>query len=343
MTTTLPEPRSLTPAPGVDRLLPAPARGGLDLHARAHGTGAPRFDPRVLRSRWVQVEVGDPDATARAAEHGVDFAAAGGRVWETDAHVYLPVTATRRDGDRVVYERIVLALSPDVVVTAQPQRHYGVFDKAIARMRRTPWLIGSSYGVAYALLYALNEAADRVVSYASDLLEDMSDEIDEATRGVDARGREIGVSDMQDTITRMNRAEEIVSRAQESQLSLARAARHLRSEIADSDPVLAGLVETLVADVDGVKQHASFEHDKVRYLQQAIMTSLDVKQAQIVKVFTIITAVFLPPTLIASFYGMNFTHMPELDRPSGFTVTVLLTLVAAVIPLAYIKRRGWLR
>ena len=57
----------------------------------------------------------------------------------------------------------------------------------------------------------------------------------------------------------------------------------------------------------------------------------------------IITAVFLPPTLIASFYGMNFTHMPELDRPSGFTVTVLLTLVAAVIPLAYIKRRGWLR
>ncbi len=127
------------------------------------------------------------------------------------------MTATRRDGDRVVDERIVLALSADVVVTAQPQRHYAVFDKAIARMRRTPWLIGSSYGVAYALLYALNEAADRVVSYASDLLEDMSDEIDEATRGVDSRGREIGVSDMQDTITRMNRAEEIVSRAQESQ------------------------------------------------------------------------------------------------------------------------------
>lgn len=314
-----------------------------DLRGRTPDADTPRFDARVLRSRWVQVAAGDPAATARAAEHGVDFAAAGGRVWETDAHVYLPVVATRRHGDQVLHERIVLALSPDVVVTAQPERHYPVFDKAVARLRRTPWLIGSSYGVAYALLYALNEAADRVVSHASDLLEDMSDEIDEATRGVDARGREIGVRDMQDTITRMNRAEEIVSRAQESQLSLARAARHLRSEIADGDPVLAGLVETLVADVEGVKEHAGFEHDKVRYLQQAIMTSLDVKQAQIVKVFTIITAVFLPPTLIASFYGMNFTHMPELDRPYGFTLTVLLTLVAAVIPLAYIKRRGWLR
>ena len=158
-------------------MLPAPARGGLDLHARAHGTGAPRFDPRVLRSRWVQVGVGDPDATARAAEHGVDFAAAGGRVWETDAHVYLPVTATRRDGDRVVYERIVLALSPDVVVTAQPQRHYGVFDKAIARMRRTPWLIASSYGVASSissdmssrrsLAYATTRSAASLSAYSS--------------------------------------------------------------------------------------------------------------------------------------------------------------------------------
>ncbi len=134
---------------------------------------------------------------------------------------------------------------------------------------------------------------------------------------------------------------ETLSRVQESQLKLARAARHLRAETVDAD--IAQRLDVLIADINGVKQHAGFEHDKVRYLQQAIMTSLDVKQAQIVKVFTIITAVFLPPTLIASFYGMNFTHMPELDRPYGFTLTVLVTLVAAVIPLAYIKRRGWLR
>ncbi|MEU1819349.1 CorA family divalent cation transporter [Streptomyces roseifaciens] len=90
-------------------------------------------------------------------------------------------------------------------------------------------------------------------------------------------------------------------------------------------------------------QHASYEHDKVRYLHQSIMTSLDVKQDQIVKVFTIITAVFLPPTLIATFYGMNFTNMPELAWEHGFLVTSLLTFVAALIPLWYIRRRGWLR
>jgi magnesium transporter len=303
----------------------------------------PRFDPQALRARWLQVASEDPAALERAAEVGVDFSPASGRVWETDDHVYLPVVATYRRGEHIEREVLMFALSPGRVVTLQPSRHYPIFDKAIARMRRTPRLTQTSYGVMYALLYALNEAAERVIHHASDLLEDMSDQIEEATLGYDRRGREIGVTDMQGTISRMNRAEEIVSSTQESQLSLARAARHLRSEIADTDPVLAGLVETLIADVDGVKEHASFEHDKVRYLQQAIMTSLDVKQNQIVKVFTIITAVFLPPTLITSFYGMNFTRMPELEWELGFPWVVLVTLVAAVIPLVYIKRRGWLR
>ena len=73
------------------------------------------------------------------------------------------------------------------------------------------------------------------------------------------------------------------------------------------------------------------------------MTSLNVRQNQVVKVFTIITAVFLPPTLIATFYGMNFSVMPELSWEWGFTATILLTLLAALLPLWYIKRKGWLR
>ncbi|MBE1579574.1 MULTISPECIES: CorA family divalent cation transporter [Pseudonocardiaceae] len=282
-------------------------------------------------------------AAERIEGLGVDFAAANGRVWETDDFVYLPVVVNLRTGDTISREAVVFALGHDVLVTLQPEVRFAPFDKAVARMRRTPHLAGSPHGVMYALLYALNEAAERVIDYASDALEAMTDEIDMATKGVDENGRDIGVMDMQDTIARMNEAEEIVSRSQESQLLLARAARYLRAETAASEVELGKLIDILIADIDGVKEHASFEHDKVRYLQQSIMTSLDVKQNQIVKVFTIITAVFLPPTLIATFYGMNFTWMPELEWEHGFLVTTLLTLVAALIPLAYIKRKGWLR
>ncbi|WP_226367071.1 CorA family divalent cation transporter [Pseudonocardia sp. ICBG162] len=303
-----------------------------------------RFDPEVLRRRWIQVPTDNPSA-AEEAEHfsGVDFAAAGGQAWETDSFAYLPVVVNFRLGETVARETIVFALNGDRVITLQPQSHFLVFDTAIARMRRNPQLAHSSYGVMYALLYALNEASEQVIDYASDTLESMNDTIQLATSGYDDRGKEMGVADMQDAIARMNDTEEIVSRTQESQLLLARAARHLRTEVPAEATDLGTLTDILISDIDGVKEHAGFEHDKVRYLQQSIMTSLEIKQNQIVKVFTIITAVFLPPTLIATFYGMNFTFMPELQWEHGFLATTLLTLIVALIPLVYIKRKGWLR
>ncbi|MFH8474839.1 CorA family divalent cation transporter [Streptomyces sp. NPDC018000] len=305
---------------------------------------AATYDVTSLRKHWVQVAADDRDAIAKAQKvTGIDFETAAGRVWESDNFVYLPVVVNIRSGDAVRRERLVFALGDDVLVTLQPQVPFAPFDKALARLRRLPHLAESAHGVMYALLYALNEAQERVIDHASDVLEDMSDEIVLATQGYDERGTDIGVTDMQDTIQRMNAAEEIVSRSQESQLMLARAARHLRAEADTRNPALASLIDVLVADINGVKDHASYEHDKVRYLQQSIMTSLDVKQNQIVKVFTIITAVFLPPTLIATFYGMNFTNMPELSWEHGFLATTALTFIAALIPLWYIRRRGWLR
>lgn len=295
-----------------------------------------------LRTHWIQVATDD---AARLEdlyrEHGVDFATAGNRVWESDDFVYLPLTVEDVEGDTIRRETIVFALGHQKLVTLQPSVPLHLFNKAIARMRRTPDLRSSAHGIMYALLWALNESKERVVEYTSEALEDMSDDIGQAAQGHDPDGRQLGVGDMRETMGRMNLAEEVLSRVQESQLKLVRAGRHLRTEI--TDPELAHRVDVLVADIDGVKQHASFEHDKVRYMQQSIMTTLDIKQNEIVKVFTIITAVFLPPTLIATFYGMNFTGMPELTTQHGFLITTILTLVAAVIPLWYIKRRGWLR
>ena len=152
----------------------------------------------------------------------------------------------------------------------------------------------------------------------------------------------MGIVDINDTIVELNKKEELVSRCLESQLSLARAARYLDTEVPPQDE-LQEYVRTLRDDISGVKEHAAFEHDSVRYLQNAILASLNVKQNQIVKVFTIITAVFLPPTLIASIYGMNFAVMPELSWDLGFPVSIMLTLVAALLPMIYIKYRGWLR
>jgi len=145
-------------------------------------------------------------------------------------------------------------------------------------------VVESPHGIMYALLWALNEASERVIDMASDALEAMNDEIEMATNGYDERGREIGVTEMRDVMSRMNEAEQIVSRTQESQLQLGRAARHLMADTPGHTSDLDDLIGILIADIDGVKQHAGFEHDKIRYLQQSVMTWLNVKQNQIVKV-----------------------------------------------------------
>ncbi|HCV3151226.1 TPA: hypothetical protein OV546_002361 [Acinetobacter baumannii] len=96
------------------------------------------------------------------------------------------------------------------------------------------------------------------------------------------------------------------------------------------------LVSKLACDVVEVKKYASFEYEKVRYLQNAVTNMMNIKQNQIVKVFTIITAVFLSLTLVGTFYGMDFAVMPELSWEHGFLYCMIFTL-------AYIKYKGWLR
>jgi len=69
---------------------------------------------------------------------------------------------------------------------------------------------------------------------------------------------------------------------------------------------------------------------------------INIEQNQIIKIFSIAAVVFLPPTLIASIYGMNFQHMPELNWPWGYPMALGLMVLAAFAPYWYFKRKGWL-
>jgi magnesium transporter len=302
------------------------------------------FDPAELGRVWIRVTADDEAAVRKVcAEHRVEFPATLEGVGEDADSIYLTVTLVVPAADEFRQETVVFALSDRVVVTLEPPGRFAWFDTAIARFRRHPDQARAPHSVMRTLLQIMNDVSAQSIELASASLEAMNDQIGRMTSGVDEHGREIGVSDISDTMLELNEKEELISRCQESQLLLARAARYLRMELKGAAAELKGLVETLISDIEGVKQHASFEHDKVRFLQQSVMTSLNVKQNQIVKVFTIITAVFLPPTLVATFYGMNFAVMPELAWEHGFTATIIQTLLAALLPLIYIKRKGWLR
>ncbi|MEU2034331.1 CorA family divalent cation transporter [Nocardia amamiensis] len=293
---------------------------------------ADHFDTEVLQQHWIPLARADTDTAAVLRDRlGVDFAAAGDRVWESDDFLYFPVAATYQRGETIERETIVFALGSEFLVTLQPSEHFLPLDRAVAKMRRNPELTGSPHGVMYALLWALNETSERVIRAMSATLAQVHDEIETATGG-----RAI---DLRAAISRMDAAEQNIARIQETQLQLARAARHLAADMQSGHRELDELISILLADIDGVKQHAGIQHDKVRYLQQSVLAWSALRQHRIVTVLTAISAIFLPPTLIATLY----TWMPDVQWQYGFLVATVLTLLAAALPLAYIKKKGWLR
>ena len=110
----------------------------------------------------------------------------------------------------------------------------------------------------------------------------------------------------------------------------------------DADQDLRGRVKTLVRDNKSLGDHSSFLSQKITFLLDATLGMIAIEQNNIIKIFSIAAGVFLPPTLIASIYGMNFRVMPELTWAFGYPMAGVLMLVSALLPLWYFKRRGWL-
>ncbi len=105
------------------------------------------------------------------------------------------------------------------------------------------------------------------------------------------------------------------------------------------------LRETLMEisrDLASLADHASFMANKITFLLDATLGMISIQQNQIIKLFSVAAVVFLPPTLIASIYGMNFKNLPELAWELGYPMALGLMVVSAVLPYLYFKRKGWL-
>jgi magnesium transporter len=88
--------------------------------------------------------------------------------------------------------------------------------------------------------------------------------------------------------------------------------------------------------------HASYLSNKITFLLDAMLGVVNLQQNAIIKIFSVAAVVLMPPTLVASIYGMNFKHMPELDWPFGYPLALLVMVLAAMLPYMYFKWRKWL-
>jgi magnesium transporter len=99
----------------------------------------------------------------------------------------------------------------------------------------------------------------------------------------------------------------------------------------------------ILRDIDSLENHTAFLFDKINFLMDATVGFINLNQSKIIKIFSVVSVALMPPTLLASIWGMNYKHMPELDTSWGYPMAIGAMLVSAIIPLAYFHSKGWMK
>ena len=98
----------------------------------------------------------------------------------------------------------------------------------------------------------------------------------------------------------------------------------------------------ILKDINSLLEHTAFNFERLEYMQDTFLGLINIEQNKIIKIFTVASVVFMPPTLIASVYGMNFRSMPELDWDRGYPFAIALMLLSSLSTLVFFRRRGWI-
>jgi len=228
---------------------------------------------------------------------------------------------------------IAFILTPRQLVTVRYGEPPSFSDFAEIIERRPEALAGP--GIAFAGL--LDAIVDR-----------LADTLEMTGRDLDVLGRAIFTAeatsrDLRGQMQKLGRSGEVISKASESLVGLALLVTFARGlDTVQADDEVARKVRTAGQDVDVLSQHAGWQTNKSAFLLDALLGMINIEQNSLIKIFSVVAVVFLPPTLIASIYGMNFKHMPELDWWLGYPVAIGVMIASMVVPYLIFRRKGWI-
>lgn len=208
-----------------------------------------------------------------------------------------------------------------------------VFRLLRMRARRAPGLIEDAKEVLLKLF-------DADAEYSADTLEDIYDQLERA-------GKLVLSGDVTDAVAgevlgMIARQEDLNGRIRRNMMDTRRAVSFMmRSKMLNAEQFEEA--RQLLRDIDSLDSHTAFLFDKINFLMDATVGFININQNKIIKIFSVASVALLPPTLIASVYGMNFKYMPELEWQIGYPFAIGLMVASALVPMMYFRRRGWLK
>lgn len=297
------------------------------------------LNPTIAEDRYVEDNTGVSIPTREEMQE----IEASSRLYQENGAQFMTISAlSQLETDSPVLSPITFVLSGSSLVTVRysEPRPLQTFATRVQR----PGAIQCSNGeqVMMSLLEAL---IDRI----ADTLERAGANIDTISRHVfrDHKNGEKSSAGkvLQSTIIDLGRQGELLSMVRESLISINRVLTYHTAIIEDDKKALKEArtrIRTVQRDVSSLTEHTGYLSGKVTFLLDAMLGMINLEQNQIIKIFSIASVCLMPPTLIASIYGMNFKAMPELDWSLGYPLAVVAMIISAILPFLYFRKKGWL-
>ncbi|WP_353185636.1 magnesium transporter CorA family protein [Bosea sp. (in: a-proteobacteria)] len=193
----------------------------------------------------------------------------------------------------------------------------------------------------------LDGLIEAIVDRAAEVLRGVGDKVDMASRRIFAgRAKDVEQGGVyQVVIQHIGQHEHIISNVRESMMSVERVLLFLSANYNRPKKAATGFSaewRSAVRDVQAIEEHATFLSSKLQFMLDATLGLVSIEQNKIIKLFSVVSVALMPPTLIASIYGMNFRAMPELDWRWGYPLALVSMVLFAVLPYLFFRWKRWL-
>ncbi|MDD2298603.1 MAG: magnesium/cobalt transporter CorA [Fermentimonas sp.] len=218
-------------------------------------------------------------------------------------------------------------LKNNILVTVRSEELIS-FHETVKKISANP----KNYPTGAHVLVALLETR---VDFDADMIENMTQKVTQLSNSISLRDAD------EELLSEIKNLQEKTMLLRENIIDKQRViSSMLRSEFISGE--LQPKLTIIIKDINSLIEHIKFSFDRLDYLQDAFLGYVNIEQNKIIKIFTIVSVIFMPPTLIASIYGMNFDFMPELDKKWGYPGALILMVLSSLLILLYFRKKKWL-
>ena len=263
-------------------------------------------------------DLGDLEASARYFE-------------ADDGHMHIRTDFLLDEDETSRNVRVAFVLTKNVLFSIHDE-DLPVFRLVRLRARLRPGSVSNAKDV---LLDLYSTDAE----YSADALEEVYENLELA--GKQVLSDDITDADAADVLETIAKEEDTNGRIRRNVMDTRRALSFLmRSKLLSGEQQEEA--RQILRDIDSLENHTAFLFDKINFLMDATVGFINLNQSKIIKIFSVVSVALMPPTLLASIWGMNYRFMPELQWELGYPMAIGIMMISAIIPLWYFRRKGWM-